>query len=197
MSQKHISKVSLKQHFIDSFEVLKTYKTSSWTECVKSWIIRERGKDKKEQIKSLVEFSEDCIIEYEIQNLIDKGFQFPIKVNIYKTETFPLEAKVKIALLTILVLLLAVENFSVESHLTIYILRFLLRITVLSAAVQIYSWMKLMRPERQCRGSPDCPSTKLSPTLPKDGNLRNRFNTIKTLECNVFHHVEKRSGEFY
>ena len=59
------------EHYSDWFhnlEIQKTAKTSSWTECVETWTIRENGNKRSDKIKSFVEFSEDCNIHQKVQN---------------------------------------------------------------------------------------------------------------------------------
>ena len=149
------------------------------TECLETWIVKEKGKDQSDHLKSLVEFSEDSNFDNEIKNLKHKGFQFPMKVNIYRHETITLEAKVKLMLLTIFLMWLVTENLSTES-LIVSSLRLMLRINVLWILDRVYYWIKYMRPQRHRRGNQNCPSNKLSPTLQKDGNLKEGLIELKT-----------------
>ena len=130
-NQAKVGKEKLTFSYIHGeFEALKTENTSSWTECLETWIVKEKDKDQSDHLKSLVEFSEESNFDNEIKNLKHKGFQFPMKVNIYRHETITLEAKVKLMLLTIFLMWLVTENLSTES-LIVSSLRLMLRINVL------------------------------------------------------------------
>ena len=172
-------------NWFHNLKIQKTGKTSSWTECVETWTIREKGNKRSDKIKSFVEFSEDCNIHKEIQDLFDQGFQFPMKVIIYKKESLSLEDKVKLVMLTLFLLWVASEFLSVESSLIVRILQFILRISVLSMAVQIYSWIMSSKVKRHRRGNPSCPSTNISPALIKDGNLKSRFAKLIDVEVSL------------